>query len=83
MLSLRGSDKSETKILNEIIQGVVEMRCTNYNCPIFVICQKKDVPPARCGSAKNIRKGNGYAAMAFQEQALRASAIEFTGNWEA
>lgn len=52
--------------------------CTNTACAIFIVCQKKDLPcPGKL--AQPVR--NGYAAMAAQEQKLRASAIEFGGTW--
>lgn len=56
------------------------MTCTNTACAIFVTCQKKDrACPGNASHTRIVR--NGYATMARQEQAMRASAIEFAGDW--
>ena len=57
----------------------MQKNCNNTACSIYVICQKKDHPCP--GNATSARYTNGYAAMAWQEQRLRDSAIEFAGDW--
>lgn len=55
------------------------MTCTNATCPIFIICQNKGKPcPSNAPRRTTIH--NGYRAMAVQEYAMRASAIDFTGD---
>ncbi len=58
------------------------MTCTNASCAIWVICQNKD-KPCPANTARTVVTHNGYAAMARQEYAMRASAIEMKGDWDA
>ena len=55
------------------------MTCTNTSCSIFIICQKKD-KPCPSNRTRTVIVHNGYRAMAMQEQQMRMSAIDFTGN---
>jgi hypothetical protein len=56
------------------------MTCTNATCAIYIVCQNKDLPcPGNATLNKVIR--NGYAAMARQEQRMRMSSIDFSGDW--
>jgi hypothetical protein len=62
------------------------MSCDRTTCPIYIVCQKKANPYPQCldtgKSGKHIRIiHNGYAAMALQEQQLRADAIDYAGDW--
>jgi hypothetical protein len=56
--------------------------CLNTSCAIFVVCQNKDKPcPGNAAHTRIVR--NGYAVMARQEQAMRASSIDYSGDWDA
>jgi hypothetical protein len=56
------------------------MTCVNTTCAIFVVCQNKTKPcPGNTTFTRIVH--NGYAAMAAQEQAMRNSAIDFSGDW--
>jgi hypothetical protein len=53
--------------------------CTNAACAYWITCQKKHKPcPGNAAHTRIVR--NGYRTMQIQEQAMRASAIEFTGD---
>jgi hypothetical protein len=54
--------------------------CTNTTCPIWVTCQKKATPFPACSGTTRVLQ-NGYAAMAQQEQSMRMSAIDYSGDW--
>jgi hypothetical protein len=47
-----------------------------------VICQNKD-KPCPANTARTVIIHNGYAEMARQEQSMRASSIDFSGDWDA
>jgi len=54
--------------------------CTNASCPIWMICQNKEKHcPGNAVHSKSVR--NGYAVMACQEQSMRNSAIDYSGDW--
>lgn len=54
--------------------------CTNAACAIFVVCQNKTKPcPGNAAHTRIVR--NGYRTMQMQELAMRASAIEFKGDF--
>lgn len=56
------------------------MTCDNQSCNIFVVCQKKHLPcPGNTPKTRIVY--NGYRTMAMQEQTMRASAIEFKGDF--
>lgn len=55
------------------------MTCLNSSCAIYMTCQKKHKPCP--GNAPSARRTNGYAAMAWQEQRMRMSSIDFSGDW--
>ena len=56
------------------------MTCTNAACAIWITCQKKHRPCPGNASFTRIMH-NGYAAMAMQEQRMRMSAIDYSGDW--
>ena len=58
------------------------MTCLNARCAIWVICQNKD-KPCPANTARTVIIHNGYAEMARQEQSMRASSIDFSGDWDA
>ena len=54
--------------------------CLNAACAIFVVCQNKTKPcPGYAAHTRIVR--NGYRTMQMQELAMRASAIEFRGDF--
>jgi hypothetical protein len=54
--------------------------CLNATCAIFVVCQNKAKPCPGNASFTGIVR-NGYRTMQMQEFAMRASAIEFRGDF--
>jgi hypothetical protein len=56
------------------------MTCTNSRCLYWITCQKKERPCPASGLGAVVR--NGYAAMARQEHMMRASSIDFSGDWD-
>jgi hypothetical protein len=58
------------------------MTCTNARCIYWITCQKKH-KPCPANTARTVIVHNGYAAMARTEQMMRASAIEYSGDWDA
>jgi hypothetical protein len=57
------------------------MTCTNAACAIFTVCQNKYRKPCPARFFKTTIVHNGYAAMARQEQRMRMSSIDFSGDW--